>query len=83
MLVASTLSPYSMSVCSLLITIKYAECGEYVPRIVVAVMGFINFDEKFYLGSVMGPILIVGGLYTVVWGNAKETAEAEIASLAA
>jgi hypothetical protein len=31
----------------------------------------------------MGPILIVGGLYTVVWGNAKETAETETASLAA
>lgn len=40
--------------------------------IIVAVMSSIILDEKLHLGSVMGSILIVGGLYAVVWGKAKE-----------
>lgn len=41
--------------------------------IIVAVMSTIILDEKLHLGSVLGSILIVGGLYAVVWGKAKET----------
>lgn len=40
--------------------------------IVVAVMSSIILGEKLHLGSVMGSILIIGGLYAVVWGKAKE-----------
>lgn len=40
--------------------------------IIVAVMSSIILDEKLHLGSVMGSLLIVGGLYAVVWGKAKE-----------
>lgn len=40
--------------------------------IIVAVMSSIILDEKLHLGSVMGSLLIVGGLYAVVWGKARE-----------
>lgn len=40
--------------------------------IIVAVMSSIILDEKLHLGSVIGSLLIVGGLYAVVWGKAKE-----------
>lgn len=40
--------------------------------IIVAVMSSIILDEKLHLGSVLGSILIIGGLYAVVWGKAKE-----------
>lgn len=40
--------------------------------IIVAVMSTIILDEKLHLGSVLGSILIVAGLYAVVWGKAKE-----------
>ncbi|KAM0873297.1 hypothetical protein ACQ4PT_038110 [Festuca glaucescens] len=43
--------------------------------IFVAVLSSILLNEALYLGSVLGSILIVGGLYLVLWGKAKEQAE--------
>uniref|UniRef100_A0ACD5UPL2 Uncharacterized protein n=1 Tax=Avena sativa TaxID=4498 RepID=A0ACD5UPL2_AVESA len=43
--------------------------------IFVAVLSSLLLDEALYLGSVLGSILIVGGLYLVLWGKAKEQAE--------
>lgn len=40
--------------------------------IFVAVMSSIVLDEPLYLGSGLGSILIVCGLYLVLWGKAKE-----------
>uniref|UniRef100_A0A803MX76 WAT1-related protein n=1 Tax=Chenopodium quinoa TaxID=63459 RepID=A0A803MX76_CHEQI len=40
--------------------------------IIVAFAGYLFLDEKLYLGSVLGAILIVIGLYGVVWGKGKE-----------
>ncbi|XP_021727850.1 WAT1-related protein At1g68170-like [Chenopodium quinoa] len=40
--------------------------------VLVAFAGFLLLDEKLYLGSVLGAILIVIGLYGVVWGKGKE-----------
>lgn len=40
--------------------------------IIVAIMSSILLDEKLHLGSVMGSILIIGGLYGVVWGKTNE-----------
>uniref|UniRef100_A0ACD5URN9 Uncharacterized protein n=1 Tax=Avena sativa TaxID=4498 RepID=A0ACD5URN9_AVESA len=43
--------------------------------IFVAILSSLILDEALYLGSVLGSILIVGGLYLVLWGKAKEQAE--------
>ncbi|CAN8291357.1 unnamed protein product [Cochlearia groenlandica] len=40
--------------------------------IIVALAGAFFLDEKLYLGSVLGAILIVCGLYVVLWGKHKE-----------
>lgn len=40
--------------------------------IFVAVLSSILLDEVLQLGSVLGSVLIVAGLYLVVWGKAKE-----------
>ncbi|XP_054803936.1 WAT1-related protein At1g68170-like [Prosopis cineraria] len=38
----------------------------------VAIAGCLMLDEKLYLGSIIGGILIVCGLYLVLWGKGKE-----------
>ncbi|KAI9082033.1 hypothetical protein K1719_027048 [Acacia pycnantha] len=45
--------------------------------IIVAVMGSFILAEKIYLGGVIGSILIVVGLYSVLWGKYKENKEKE------
>ncbi|XP_054778018.1 WAT1-related protein At5g07050-like [Prosopis cineraria] len=45
--------------------------------IIVAVMGSFILAEKIYLGGVIGSILIVAGLYSVLWGKHKENQEKE------
>ncbi|KAL5703711.1 hypothetical protein ACHQM5_022233 [Ranunculus cassubicifolius] len=41
--------------------------------VVVALAGSILLDEKLHLGSILGAVLIVIGLYFVLWGKSKET----------
>ncbi|KAI9087198.1 hypothetical protein K1719_030833 [Acacia pycnantha] len=38
----------------------------------VAMVGPFMLEEKLYLGSILGGLLIVCGLYMVLWGKAKE-----------
>nr|ACU19947.1 unknown [Glycine max] len=45
--------------------------------IIVAIMGTFILAEKIYLGGVIGAILIVMGLYSVLWGKHKENKEKE------
>ncbi|KAM5574687.1 WAT1-related protein [Rosa sericea] len=40
--------------------------------VLVAFVGSLLLDEKLHLGSVLGSIIIVGGLYTVLWGKSKD-----------
>ncbi|KAJ9166645.1 hypothetical protein P3X46_021363 [Hevea brasiliensis] len=40
--------------------------------IITAAMGTIILAEQLHLGSVIGAVLIVVGLYTVVWGKSKD-----------
>ncbi|KAJ0713824.1 putative EamA domain-containing protein [Helianthus annuus] len=47
--------------------------------IIVAIMGSFILAEKIYMGGVMGAILIVIGLYAVLWGKYKEHKEKELA----
>ncbi|GMN55613.1 hypothetical protein TIFTF001_024726 [Ficus carica] len=43
--------------------------------IIVAIMGSFILAEKIYLGGVLGAVLIVIGLYSVLWGKHKEGIE--------
>ncbi|GAB4829793.1 hypothetical protein Ancab_019448 [Ancistrocladus abbreviatus] len=44
--------------------------------ILVAIAGAFILDEKLFLGSVLGALLIICGLYMVLWGKGKETKRA-------
>ncbi|XP_058736102.1 protein WALLS ARE THIN 1-like [Vicia villosa] len=43
-----------------------------VQTFVVAFMASITLGEEFYLGGIIGAILIVVGLYFVLWGKSEE-----------
>ncbi|XP_058210758.1 WAT1-related protein At5g07050-like [Rhododendron vialii] len=45
--------------------------------IIVAIMGSFILAEKIYVGGVLGAVLIVAGLYSVLWGKYKEYKEKE------
>ncbi|KAH9621038.1 hypothetical protein KSS87_000278 [Heliosperma pusillum] len=46
--------------------------------IIVAFMGSFILAEKIYVGGVLGAVLIVMGLYSVLWGKYKEFKEKEV-----
>ncbi|TVU14562.1 hypothetical protein EJB05_38037, partial [Eragrostis curvula] len=48
----------------------------------VAVLSSIFLDEKLHLGIALGAVLIVGGLYMVLWGKAREAQEKEAGGVA-
>ncbi|KAJ1277514.1 hypothetical protein BS78_04G010000 [Paspalum vaginatum] len=45
-----------------------------VQTLVVAVTASLLLGERFYLGGIIGAVLIVAGLYLVLWGKRKERA---------
>jgi len=53
----------------------FASAFSPLMMIVVAVMGSFILAEKIYLGGILGSVLIVIGLYSVLWGKHKETQE--------
>jgi len=55
----------------------FASAFSPLMMIIVAVMGSFILAEKIFLGAVLGAVLIVIGLYSVLWGKHKETQEKE------
>ncbi|XP_008787458.1 protein WALLS ARE THIN 1-like [Phoenix dactylifera] len=45
-----------------------------VQTLVVAIMASIALGEQFYLGGIIGAVLIIAGLYLVLWGKSEERA---------
>ncbi|XP_044510303.1 protein WALLS ARE THIN 1-like [Mangifera indica] len=43
-----------------------------VQTLVVAIMASIALREEFYLGGIIGAVLIIVGLYLVLWGKSEE-----------
>ncbi|KAJ4847367.1 hypothetical protein Tsubulata_018009 [Turnera subulata] len=43
--------------------------------VLIAIVGSLVLEEKLHLGSVLGAVLIVCGLYMVLWGKSKEAKE--------
>ncbi|XWS40300.1 hypothetical protein CRYUN_Cryun18bG0128600 [Craigia yunnanensis] len=50
----------------------YASVFNPLMLILVAFAGSLFLEEKLYIGSVIGAVLIVMGLYVVLWGKGKE-----------
>ncbi|CAN4118679.1 unnamed protein product [Withania somnifera] len=46
--------------------------------IIVGIMGTFILAEKIYIGGILGSVLIVAGLYSILWGRYKEYKEKEI-----
>uniref|UniRef100_A0A2N9ENH1 WAT1-related protein n=1 Tax=Fagus sylvatica TaxID=28930 RepID=A0A2N9ENH1_FAGSY len=53
----------------------FATAFSPLMMIIVAIMGSFILAEKIFLGTVIGAILIVIGLYSVLWGKHKESIE--------
>jgi drug/metabolite transporter (DMT)-like permease len=53
----------------------FATAFSPLMMIIVAIMGSFILAEKIFLGGVVGSVLIVFGLYVVLWGKHKETIE--------
>ncbi|XP_020590110.1 WAT1-related protein At5g07050-like [Phalaenopsis equestris] len=53
----------------------FASAFSPLMMIIVAIMGSFILAEKIYLGGVIGAFLIVGGLYSVLWGKYRESKE--------
>ncbi|XP_004307206.1 PREDICTED: WAT1-related protein At5g07050-like [Fragaria vesca subsp. vesca] len=53
----------------------FATAFSPLMMIIVAIMGSFILAEKIFLGSVLGAVLIVAGLYSVLWGKHKEGLE--------
>ncbi|MQM18472.1 hypothetical protein Taro_051465 [Colocasia esculenta] len=53
----------------------FASAFSPLMMIVVAIMGSFILAENIYLGGILGGILIVAGLYSVLWGKYKENKE--------
>ncbi|KAH7536610.1 hypothetical protein FEM48_Zijuj03G0003000 [Ziziphus jujuba var. spinosa] len=50
----------------------FATAFSPLMMIIVAIMGSFILAEKIFLGGVLGAVLIVIGLYSVLWGKHKE-----------
>ncbi|MBA0739188.1 hypothetical protein Gogos_012478 [Gossypium gossypioides] len=50
----------------------YASVFNPLLLVLVAFAGSFFLEENLYLGSIMGAVLIVMGLYIVLWGKGKE-----------
>ncbi|XP_008810183.2 WAT1-related protein At5g07050-like [Phoenix dactylifera] len=53
----------------------FASAFSPLMMIIVAIMGSFILAEKVYMGGVLGAVLIVAGLYSVLWGKYKENKE--------
>ncbi|KAE8809238.1 Auxin-induced protein 5NG4 [Hordeum vulgare] len=53
----------------------FASAFSPLMMIVVAIMGSFILSENIYLGGIIGSVLIVAGLYSVLWGKHKENVE--------
>ncbi|KAF8389300.1 hypothetical protein HHK36_025993 [Tetracentron sinense] len=54
-------------------------CAMFNPlnTVVVLIIGCLFLNEELYTGSLAGSIMVVIGLYVVLWGKAKDTKDVE------
>ncbi|XP_019175414.1 PREDICTED: protein WALLS ARE THIN 1-like [Ipomoea nil] len=51
-----------------------------VQTLVVAIVASVALGEEFYLGGIIGAVLIIIGLYFVLWGKSEEAKFAKLAA---
>jgi drug/metabolite transporter (DMT)-like permease len=59
----------------------FATAFSPLMMIIVAIMGSFILAENIFLGVVIGAVLIVIGLYSVLWGKHKENSEIKVEEL--
>ncbi|KAG0453193.1 hypothetical protein HPP92_025857 [Vanilla planifolia] len=57
----------------------FAAAFSPLTQIIVAGIGTTVLGEPLHLGSVLGSVVVVAGLYLLLWGKSKETKEAVVA----
>ncbi|GAU39382.1 hypothetical protein TSUD_370410 [Trifolium subterraneum] len=50
----------------------FASTFNPLQLLLVAISAYLLLDEKLYLGSVFGAVLIVCGIYAVLWSKSRE-----------
>lgn len=55
----------------------FATAFSPLMMIIVAILGSFILAEKIFLGGVLGSVIIVVGLYSVLWGKHKENIESK------
>ncbi|XP_009361913.2 WAT1-related protein At5g07050 [Pyrus x bretschneideri] len=76
-IVTSSISYYVQGLVMKMRGPVFATAFSPLMMIIVAIMGSFILAEKIFLGSVLGAVLIVFGLYAVLWGKHKEVLEKE------
>ncbi|GLT30406.1 hypothetical protein SLA2020_052070 [Shorea laevis] len=71
-ILASGLMYMLISLCVRMRGPLYASIFNPLLLVLVAFAGSLFLEEKLLLGSVLGAVLIVLGLYIVLWGKGKE-----------
>ncbi|KAI3995963.1 hypothetical protein MKX01_037460 [Papaver californicum] len=71
-IVGAGLSFVGMSYCVNKRGVVFTATFSPLIQIVVAMIGFSILDEPLHLGSVLGSILVIVGLYILLWGKNKE-----------
>eukprot|EP00253_Pinus_taeda_P001357 PITA_01357 len=71
--VASAIAYYVQGLCMRVKGPVFATAFSPLMMIIVAIMGSIILSENIFLGSVVGGVLIVIGLYAVLWGKVKDS----------
>ncbi|CAL0303600.1 unnamed protein product [Lupinus luteus] len=56
----------------------FATAFSPLMMIIVAIMGSFILAEQIYLGGVIGSVLIIVGLYSVLWGKHKERVQSKV-----
>ncbi|XP_023637458.1 WAT1-related protein At5g07050 [Capsella rubella] len=77
-IVASSISYYVQGIVMKKRGPVFATAFSPLMMIIVAVMGSFVLAENIFLGGVIGAVLIVIGLYAVLWGKQKENQEVTI-----
>ncbi|KAL4285845.1 hypothetical protein HN51_053403 [Arachis hypogaea] len=71
-IVASGIALVLISWCVRLRGPLYASTFNPLSLVIVTIAASLILDERLYVGSIIGSILVVLGLYTVLWGKGKE-----------
>ncbi|WOL08611.1 WAT1-related protein [Canna indica] len=50
----------------------YSALFNPLSTVITAILGFIILHERLYLGSMIGAVVAISGLYIVLWGKSKD-----------